>query len=64
MKEICSTEKLKGAKQMWIKSNRYPVFNRIKEILHRAVLKIKYMEMDNWWYLYGSCWQLFPPSFY
>lgn len=37
----------------------------LKKIKHRIMFKIKLWEMDSLWELMGgSCWGLFPPSFY
>ena len=37
----------------------------IKEWIDKIIFRIKLWEMDEWWYYTGgSCWGLFPPSFY
>ena len=37
----------------------------IKWWIDRIIFRIKLWEMDEWWYYTGgSCWGLFPPSFY
>ena len=37
----------------------------IKEWIDKIIFRIKLWEMDEWWrYTGGSCWGLFPPSFY
>ncbi len=39
--------------------------NTLKKMKHKVMIKIKLWEMDNLWeYMGGSCWGLFPPSFY
>lgn len=38
---------------------------RIKKLIDKIVFRIKLQHMDDMWYLLGgSCWGLFPPSFY
>ena len=37
----------------------------LKNIIHNIMFRIKLKQMDDWWYYTGgSCWGLFPPSFY
>ena len=37
----------------------------IKVWIDKIIFRIKLWEMDEWWYYTGgSCWGLFPPSFY
>ena len=37
----------------------------IKGWIDKIIFRIKLWEMDDWWYYTGgSCWGLFPPSFY
>lgn len=37
----------------------------LKRTVHKIVFRIKLWQMDNWWhYVGGSCWELFPLSFY
>lgn len=37
----------------------------IKKIIQKIIFRIKLREMDEWWYMTGgSCFGLFPPSFY
>ena len=37
----------------------------IKGWIDKIIFRIKLWEMDEWWhYTGGSCWGLFPPSFY
>lgn len=37
----------------------------IKGWIDKIIFRIKLWEMDEWWYYTGgSCWGLFPPSFY
>lgn len=39
--------------------------NILKEMIRKIMFQIKLWEMDRRWYFFGgSCWQLFPPSFY
>ena len=33
-------------------------------MMYKVLFKIKLWEMDSLWELGGSCWRLFPPSFY
>ena len=39
---------------------------RISKVwIDKIIFRIKLWEMDEWWYYTGgSCWGLFPPSFY
>ena len=37
----------------------------IKKLIDNIKFRIKLQQMDDMWYLMGgSCWGLFPPSFY
>ncbi|MBP3477109.1 MAG: hypothetical protein J6K48_12460 [Lachnospiraceae bacterium] len=37
----------------------------IKKVIQKIIFRIKLREMDEWWYMTGgSCFGLFPPSFY
>lgn len=37
----------------------------LKNLTHKVWFRIKLWEMDDWWYCTGgSCYGLFPPSFY
>lgn len=37
----------------------------LKDLFHKSRFRIKLKEMDDWWYYTGgSCFGLFPPSFY
>ena len=37
----------------------------IKKLIDNIRFRIKLQQMDDMWYLFGgSCWGLFPPSFY
>ena len=37
----------------------------LRKMQHKVRFKIKLWEMDRLWeYMGGSCWGLFPPSFY
>lgn len=36
----------------------------IKGWIDKIIFRIKLWEMDEWYYTGGSCWGLFPPSFY
>lgn len=37
----------------------------LKNLIHKVWFRIKLWEMDDWWYYTGgSCFGLFPPSFY
>lgn len=50
---------------MWIKVVAWKCFNLLKRMTHKILFKIKLWEMDSWWeFIGGSCWQLFPPSFF
>lgn len=41
------------------------VVKLLKKLIHKIIFRIKLWEMDDWWYLTGgSCFGLFPPSFY
>lgn len=36
-----------------------------KNLIHKIIFRIKLKQMgDRWHYTGGSCWGLFPPSFY
>ena len=38
---------------------------KLKNIISRIRFRLKLKRMDDWWYLMGgSCFGLFPPSFY
>lgn len=50
---------------MWIMTVTKKCANTLKEIGHKIMFRIKLQEMDSMWELMGgSCWGLFPPSFY
>lgn len=50
---------------MWIMTATRKCTNTLKEIVHKIMFRIKLQEMDSMWSLMGgSCWELFPPSFY
>lgn len=37
----------------------------LRNLIHKIRFLIKLKQMDDWWYFVGgSSWQLFPPSFY
>ena len=37
----------------------------LKKETHEVMFQIKLWKMDSWWgFIGGSCWRLFPPSFY
>ena len=50
---------------MWIMVVAWKCLSLLKRMTHKILFKIKLWEMDRWWeFIGGSCWQLFPPSFY
>lgn len=37
----------------------------LKNSMRKIIFRIKLKQMDDWWYFMGgSCFELFPPSFY
>ncbi len=37
----------------------------LKKSMKKIIFRIKLKQMDDWWYFMGgSCFELFPPSFY
>lgn len=50
---------------MWIMTVVLKCITTMKKIKHKVMFKIKLREIDNMWEdMGGSCWGLFPPSFY
>jgi hypothetical protein len=38
---------------------------RLYELMHKIIFRMKLMILDdNWYYMGGNCFGLFPPSFY
>lgn len=51
--------------KIWITERLRKMIAPIKEWSDKIIFRIKLWEMDDWWYnTGGSCWGLFPPSFY
>lgn len=55
----------KGKRLMRVMAIARICTDKLKKIGHKIMFRIKLREMDSLWeFMGGSCWGLFPPSFY